>query len=128
MTADDNDVMGAGTAFCARLGRLGGRLSEAPFPESEADRALGVRHVGRQAVMALQAELEFGDAANPRFHRYEEPWVQWGGANPDNVSTRAAVDPSATYRVVGNVTGVRSALFSLVDGDMHLGRYGVFSE
>ena len=78
--------------------------------------------------MALQAELEFGDSSNPTFHRYEEPWVQWGGPNPDNVYARAAIDPAATYRVFGNVTGVRTALFSLVDGDMHLDRYGVFSE
>ena len=95
---------------------------------SETDRALCARHVTRQLVMALQSELEFGDAANPMFHRYEEPWVQWGGPNPDNVYTRAAVDPAGTYRVTGNVAGVRTALFSLVDGDMHLGKYGVFSE
>jgi hypothetical protein len=78
--------------------------------------------------MALQSELEFGDSSAPTFHRYEEPWVQWGGPNPDNVYTRAAIDPAATYRVFGNVAGVRAALFSLVDGDMHLDRYGVFSE
>src|SRR5262249_19838292 len=33
-----------------------------------------------------------------------------------------------TYRVTGNVAGVRAALFSLVEGDMHLGEYGVFAE
>ena len=27
--------------------------------------------------------------------------MQWGGPNPDNVYTRAAIDPAATYRVVG---------------------------
>jgi hypothetical protein len=128
MADDDFGVAGAWSAFCARVGDLGGRLGREPFPPTEADRALCVRHVARQVVMALQAELEFGDAANPLFHRYEEPWVQWGGPNPDNVYTRAAIDPTSTYRVTGNVTGVRAALFSLVDGDMHLGRYGVFSE
>jgi hypothetical protein len=128
MADDDFGVAGAWSAFCARVGDLGGRLGREPFPPTEADRALCVRHVARQVVMALQAELEFGDAANPLFHRYEEPWVQWGGPNPDNVYTRAAIDPMSTYRVTGNVTGVRAALFSLVDGDMHLGRYGVFSE
>ena len=78
--------------------------------------------------MALQDEIEHGDATHPTFHRYEEPWVQWGGPNPDNVYTRAPIDPAATYRVTGNVTDVRAAIFSLVDGDMHLGRFGVFSE
>ena len=78
--------------------------------------------------MALRGEVELGDPANPMFHRYEEPWVQWGGPNPDNVYSRAAIDPAAIYRVWGDVGGVRAGLFSLVDGDMHLDRYGVFSE
>ena len=87
-----------------------------------------MRHLTRQLVLALQGELEHGDPAVPTFHRYEEPWAQWGGPNPDNVYTRAAIDPDATYRVSGNVAGVRAAIFSLVEGDMHLGRYGVFGE
>jgi hypothetical protein len=87
-----------------------------------------VRHLTRQLVLALQGELEQGDAGSPSFHRYEEPWAQWGGPNPDNVYLRAAIDPRATYRVTGNVAGVRAAIFSLVEGDMHLGRYGVFAE
>jgi hypothetical protein len=124
----DFDVAGVWRDFCDRLVGVGARLAEDPFPESAGDRALCARHLTRQLVMALQAELEFGDSSNPTFHRYEEPWVQWGGPNPDNVYARAAIDPAATYRVSGNVTGVRAALFSLVDGDMHLDRYGVFSE
>jgi hypothetical protein len=122
------DVTGAWRSFCERLGDVGARLGADPFPEAEAERALCARHLARQLVMALQAELEHGDPANPSFHRYEEPWVQWGGPNPDNVYTRAAIDPAATYRVWGDVAGVRAALFSLVDGDMHLAKFGVFSE
>jgi hypothetical protein len=128
MIDDDFDVAGVWATFCERLGAAGGRLAEDPFPATAADRALCARHLTRQLVMAVQAEVEFGDATNPAFHRYEEPWVQWGGPNPDNVYARAAIHPAATYRVVGNVAGVRAALFSLVDGDMHLGRFGVFSE
>jgi hypothetical protein len=125
---DDFDITGAWNSLFERLGAVSTRLDRAPFPTSGVDQALCARHLARQLVMAVQAELEFGDATNPMFHRYEEPWVQWGGPNPDNVYARAAIDPTATYRVFGNVTGVRAALFSLVDGDMHLGQYGVFSE
>ena len=128
MTDEDPGLGGAWRAFCARLADAGERLGREPFPAVGTDRALSTRHLTRQLVMAVQAELEFADRANPVFHRYEEPWVQWGGPNPDNVYARAAIDPAATYRVTGNVAGVRAALFSLVDGDMHLGRYGVFSE
>jgi hypothetical protein len=87
-----------------------------------------VRHLARQLVLALQEELEFGDPRHPSFHRYEEPWAQWGGPNPDNVYLRSRIDPAATYRVSANVAGVRQAIFSLHDGDMHERRYGVFGE
>lgn len=125
---DDLDVTSAWRSFCERLADVGERFAAEPFPVAEADRAECTRHLARQVVMALQGELEHGDPTDPTFHRYEEPWVQWGGPNPDNVYTRAAIDPAATYRVSGNVNGVRSALFSLVDGDMHLGQFGVFGE
>jgi hypothetical protein len=128
MAADGTDVERAWRGFCDRLAVLGAPLVADPYRAPGPDQALCARHLARQLVMALQAELELGDAANPMFHRYEEPWVQWGGPNPDNVYSRAAIDPAATYRVWGHVAGVRSALFSLVDGDMHLGHYGVFSE
>jgi hypothetical protein len=126
--ADDLDATGAWRTFCDRLAAVGDTLAAEPFPAAAADRADCTRHLARQVVMALQGELEHADPADPIFHRYEEPWVQWGGPNPDNVYTRAAIDPTATYRVAGNVDGVRAALFSLVDGDMHLGRFGVFGE
>ncbi len=115
------DAAQAWADLCRRLGALGEAL-----PTEE--RAEGVRHLARQAVMALQGQLEHGDPAHPSLHRYEEPWVQWGGPNPDNVYLRAAIDPGATYRLTGDVTGVAGAIVSLVEGDMHLGAFGVFAE
>ncbi|MET0805141.1 MAG: hypothetical protein ABW009_14715, partial [Acidimicrobiales bacterium] len=98
--------------FCRRLAALGTTLPDDPAdPGARAD---GVRHLARQAVMALQGHFEHGDPAHPSFHRYEEPWVQWGGPNPDNVYLRAPIDPDATYRLWGDVTGVREAIISLV--------------
>ena len=122
MTAGEGPAA-AWASFCARLGALGDEL-----PEDPEARAEGVRHLARQAVMALQGHLEHGDRAHPSFHRYEEPWVQWGGPNPDNVYLRAPIDPAATYRLWGDVTGVREAIVSLVEGDMALGAFGVWSE
>ena len=115
-------------AFAARVAELATTLETEGFPADGANRAYGVRHTLRQLVMAVQSEVEFGDPNRPRFHRYEQPWLQWGGPNPDNVYLRAAIAPAGTYRVSGNVRGVRAAIFSLVDGDMHLGKFGVFSE
>ncbi len=110
------------------MGAIGERVGTDPFPGSGPEYVLDVRHLARQLVLALQGEIEHGDPAFPTFHRYEEPWAQWGGPNPDNVYTRAAIAPDATYRISGNVAGVRAAIFSVVEGDMHLGRYGVFGE
>lgn len=92
------------------------------------DAAEGPRHVARQLAFALEGELEHGDARHPSFHRYEAPWSQWGGPNPDNVYLRCAIDPTATYRVWADLTGVREVLISIVEGDMHLGQFGVYGE
>jgi hypothetical protein len=128
MGGGGDDVIDGWQRFSRRLASLGERLRAAPFPQDPEEAALCVRHLTRQVVMAVQAEVEHGDPRRPSFHRYEEPWVQWGGPNPDNVYTRAAIDPAGTYRVAGNVTRVRAALFSIVEGDMHLDEYGVFEE
>lgn len=79
-------------------------------------------------MLALEGELEHADAAHPVLHRYEQPWSQWGAPNPDNVYQRCAIDPGASYVLRGQVTGVHEALFSLVEGDMHLGENEVYTE
>ncbi len=124
----DDDLTAAWHTLCERLAAIGTRIGADPFPASGTEHTVDVRHLARQLVLALQGEIEHGDPEQPSFHRYEEPWAQWGGPNPDNVYTRAAIDPTATYRVAGNVSGVRTAIISLVEGDMHLGRYGVYEE
>jgi hypothetical protein len=90
-------------AFAAAITRL---ADEAAVIEP----AIGVRHVARQAALALVEHLEHSDPRAPAFHRYEAPWSQWGAPNPDNVYLRTAIDPSATYVVRGDVRGVREIL------------------
>ncbi len=114
--------------WTSTLGRLAERLTRDDFPTDARGRAEGIRHLARQAGLALQGELEHADPVHPTLHRYELPWSQWGAPNPDNVYERCAIDPSATYLLRGNVEGVHETLFSLVEGDMHLGENGVFAE
>ena len=114
--------------WAGTLATLATRLTEGGFPTDPGGRAEGIRHLARQSALALQGELEHSDPAQPRLHRYELPWSQWGAPNPDNVYARCAVDPAATYVLRGDVGGVHEALFSLVEGDMHLDRHGVFAE
>lgn len=108
-------------AFAEEVARIGDEAAAI-------DSAIGVRHVARQAALALVEQLEHSDPRAPSFHRYEAPWSQWGAPNPDNVYLRTAIDPRATYVVRGDVRGVREILISLMEGDMHLDEYGVFSE
>ena len=125
MTDVAGEAWGRWTSSLTALAR---RLTEDDFPTDDRGRAEGIRHLARQAELALQGELEHSDPRHPRLHRYELPWSQWGAPNPDNVYLRCAIDPTATYVLRGNVAGVHEVLFSLVEGDMHLDENGVFAE
>lgn len=114
--------------WTATLDTMSDRLLLDDFPTDEAGRGAGLRHLARQSAFALQCELEHGDPRHPRLQRYELPWSQWGAPNPDNVYSRCAIDPTASYVLRGNVRGVHEALFSLVEGDMHLDEHEVFAE
>lgn len=115
-------------AWCERLAALGDRILGDDFPSDPRARAEGFRALTRLLVYATQLEMEAGDPAFPVLYRYEDPRTPWGGPNPDNVYHRATIDPACTYRVTADVRGVRQALFSLHEGDMQLGEYGVYSE
>jgi hypothetical protein len=115
-------------AFCARLAALGERILGPDFPQDARSRAEGFRSLTRLLVCATQMEMEAGDPRHPVLYRYEDPRTPWGGPNPDNVYLRATIDPRESYRVWGDVAGVRQALFSLHEGDMQLEEYGVFGE
>ncbi len=107
---------------------MGDEILGDTYPTTPRDRAEGFRALTRKMVYATQQELEAGDANFPSFVRLQDPYNQWGGPNPDNVYMRANIDPSATYRVWGDVIGVRQAIFSLHEGDIQLGEFGVFGE
>ena len=114
--------------FCDRLKSTGEVILGDGFPDSPSDRAEGFRWLTRLMTHATQMEVEAGDTQHPFFIRYETPLNQWGGPNPDNIYLRANVDPVCSYRIWANVTDVRQAIFSLNEGEMQLGEYGVFSE
>lgn len=114
--------------FCDRLKASGESILADGFPKDPLDQAEGFRWLTRLVVHATQMEVEAGDTQHPFFIRYETPHNQWGGPNPDNIYFRANVDPSCSYRIWANVKDVRQAIFSLNEGEMQLGEYGVFGE
>jgi len=115
-------------AFCDRLRAVGDSLLGRDYPASDSDRAEGFRHLTRLTVFALQWYVEFADRAFPAFYRFNDDVVKWGAPNNDNHYYRAAVDPTGTYRVSGNVSGVRQLIISTPEGDMQLEKYRVFEE
>jgi hypothetical protein len=128
---DEEERLISGNAWrqwCDRLKAAGESILADGFPDSPRDRAEGFRWLTRLVVHAVQLEVEAGDPRHPFFIRYETPHNQWGGPNPDNVYLRANVDPALSYRIWADVGGVRQAIFSLNEGEMHLGELGVYSE
>ncbi len=129
MSDEDKLLSGeAWRAWCDRLRAVGDEILGDDYPSAPRDRAEGYRALTRKLVYATQQELEAGDPDFPSFVRLQDPYNQWGGPNPDNVYLRANIDPDATYRVWADVSGVRQAIFSLHEGDMQLGEFGVFGE
>jgi len=115
-------------AFCDRLRAVGDSLLGSEFPGSDIDRTEGFRHLTRLTVFALQWHVEFADRGFPAFYRFNDDVVKWGAPNNDNHYYRAAIDPTGTYRVSGNVSGVRQLIMSTPEGDMQLDKYRVFEE
>jgi len=114
--------------FCDRLKAVGDRIIGEGFPDDPRDRTEGFRYLTRLLSYSMRMEIEAGDPLYPVMCRYEEPHTQWGGPNPDNTYLRATVHPDHAYRVWGNLTGMRQAIFSLQEGDMQLQQFGVYSE
>lgn len=118
----------AWTAFCDRLAAVGHRITQPDFPESPRDRAEGFRYLARLAVFALQWSIEFSDPRFPALYRFNDDVVKWGGPNADNQYQRTKVEPTGTYRITGNVSGLRDLIVSTPEGDMQLDQYRVFEE
>ena len=116
-------------AFCRRLEAIGERIQRADYAADPRARTEGYRALTRWLVYAAQQEIEAGDPRFPGFVSHQNPWNQWGGPNPDNIYLRANIDPTLAYRVWSrDARGLRQAIFSLHEGDMQLGEYGVFGE
>ena len=115
-------------AFCDRLKAVGQRILQDDFPSAPRERAEGFRHLGRLAVFALQLHLDFADTEFPALFRYDDDVTKWGGPNADNHYQRAKLDPRGTYRLSGDVRGLREVIISTPEGDMQLGKLRIFEE
>jgi hypothetical protein len=114
--------------FCDKLKSVGDHITTDAYSAEPRDRTEGFRYLTRMMSYAMRMEIECGDAEFPQLCRYENPFDQWGGPNPDNTYLRCAIHPDYEYRVWGNLTDMRQIIISLQEGDMQLKQYGVYSE
>ena len=114
--------------FAQSLDRLGKELASEPFPVGIRETAEGYRYLARLTTFGLQWALEFSDPDFPSFYRYDDDVTKWGGPNVDNRYLRATIRGTDAYRITGNGTNTHGFLFSLHQGDMQLGEFGVYGE
>jgi hypothetical protein len=114
--------------YAVRLRAAGESITNAGYPEDPRARAEGYRYVNRLAHLAHLIYLEFGDTTRPSLFRFGDDVTPYGATNTDNNYYRAAVDPGGTYRIAGDVSGVKELLISVHEGEMALGRPSVLAE
>ena len=125
---DSPDPAAVWREFCSRIAEAGAAVLDDPAASGARNQAEGLRCLTRQLVFAVQDAVEFRDVDFPALHRFDDDVTKWGGPNTDNNYLRCSIDPAGLYRLTADVTGCRDAILSLYEGDMQLGRYGVFSE
>ncbi|MEH6593823.1 MAG: hypothetical protein V7746_26385, partial [Halioglobus sp.] len=120
--------------FTQRMNRLGHRLlakdsatvlSGGAFPmDSDRDRAEGVRQLAHMVVEGLRWEFDHADAEFPSLMVINTDTTGWGGPNVDNKYIRAKIKGGNTYRLTGNLHGVREIAIQTSLGDFHMGEIG----
>ena len=128
MTESVTDLDAAWSDYVTRIKAAGETITGEAFPDDPRLRAEGYRYVNRLTNLAHQIYVEFGDTARPVLHRYGDDTTPFGATNVDNNLYRANLDPSGTYLVTGDVSGVKEILFSVQDGEFVFGKTVVLAE
>jgi hypothetical protein len=120
--------------FTRRMNELGHRLlakdsatvlSGGAFPmDSDRDRSEGVRQLAHMVVEGLRLEFDHADAEFPSLMVINTDTTGWGGPNVDNKYIRAKIQGGNTYRLSGNLDGVRDIAIQTSLGDLHMGEIG----
>jgi hypothetical protein len=113
---------------CRRLSALGGRLTDADFPEGPEDRADGVLHLAEQALCWMGWSVFHADPRRPAFQRQNDLITPWGGPNADNVYRHARVEPGRRYRITGRMHSCEEWVLAVRKGFMHQPTWGTVFE
>lgn len=128
MGENEVDLDEAWRSYADRIKAVGERITGEGYPSDPRLRAEGYRYVSRLTNLAFQIYVEFGDAERPSLFRVGDDTTPFGATNTDNNYYRAMLDPAGTYRVSGDVTGVKELLFSVQDGEFVFGKTEVLAE
>ena len=122
------DLDAAWVRYAERIKAAGESITGPDFPADPRLRAEGYRYVSRLANLAHQIYLEFGSTTRPSLFRYNDDISTFGAPNTDNNYCRAMVDPAGTYRVAGDIAGLKELIVSVHDGEMALGNVAILAE
>ncbi len=136
-TADALSTSPAFTAwddFTQRMNKLGQRLLQddaataatgGTFPvASERDRAEAVRQLAHMIVEGIRLQFDHADTDFPSLLVINTDTTGWGGPNVDNKYLRTSISGDSTYRLTGNLSGVRDIAIQTSLGDLHMNEIG----
>jgi len=114
--------------YAGRIQAAGEHIAGEGFTDDPRLRAEGYRYVKRLENLAHAIYIEFASPDRPMLFRYGDDVTPFGATNTDNNYYRAMLDPAGTYRISGNVQGVKELLFSVQDGEFVFGKVAVLAE
>jgi hypothetical protein len=121
MTADLPPTAAAWRDFCNRMAAVGERLLDDDFPQDEADRAEGYRHLANQVACWLTYAIGHTDPERPMLFRSSDPVYQWGGPNADQVARRAPITGTGSYRLRGSMGSCEEFVLQVKTGSRQSG-------
>ncbi len=126
--ADLDVVDRAWSRYAERIRAAGELITGPDFPADPRLRAEGYRYVARLTAQAHYLFVEFADTARPALFARGGDVFAYGATNVDNNYSRCMLDPQGTYRITGDVRGLRDLLFSVHEGEFVFGKPGVLAE
>ncbi|NLP64842.1 DUF1214 domain-containing protein [Paraburkholderia sacchari] len=102
--------------FCDTLKRAGNQILRSEAPDNLFDRAEGYRYLSRLTRIALEMQVESGDADFPTFMVPSHETAKIGADNPDNFYQVALISGRNEYRVTGSLNDAKNINFSTKRG------------
>ena len=104
-------------SFCEELKGTADLIFQDRVPDTELDRASGLRYMSRYITKALEKTVEYADPLRPQLRVLQTPTNKTFGDNPDCTYWEATLDGSLSYRLIGNRGSVHWVRFVATSHD-----------